>query len=627
MSDGLESERLDARLTTIPLFKGDEAKYPNWLRVFMSACDRQNCVEALRSTHAAALPANPNAGNLTDPQKLAVKKNKDAVNLLNTALQGDTMGLFITKTYTDAYPLGVAWRVMEGLRIRFNPKGIDTSVNYQNEMAAVSMRQKENPGLMIDKIEGIKARYTLLGVTIRDEDLVARALVAAHPDYKSVLVSEKRLRDEGLTLDHIRECMKTLYDATYGSETKQTADESDKEMSLTNVTSDGVYFPGTCHTCGKRGHKQEHCTASIICECCGKNGHDESQCWFKAGNEIPDGQQDQAIEVLRKQIAEMKAASCAASRQGTTAYETQEMMLCQLDVDETRKRCYADCTSIVSSAHSVEVVTSYLAATSENVGEGKCPLVDAGEGKPAPSAGMKATIVRRSKSDEKRQVTKCPPELKTAKMPTRRSGKEKPADVAMMFRPNNKLKDDWSDPPKGEDTKIEAMSDGAKRATTNRQETMSDGVEKATTNRFETMPVKLDEDQGYDDTERSAELSLMKATYAGKSAVYAHSIARDKTTVGEGRDKGVLLVTELSEVDWIPSTTSSSDFTKLFYGTKLDMKGKRNLWSSKEQCENALSIKEVEFISRICFESKKTRGEGVTGQRLRGSGSGSELGY
>jgi hypothetical protein len=95
---------MDASLTTIPLFKGDDSKYSNWFCVFVLACARQKCAKALLPTHAAALPADPESATLTDAQTLAVKQNDDAIHLLNTSLQGDTMGLFVILTYTTAYP-------------------------------------------------------------------------------------------------------------------------------------------------------------------------------------------------------------------------------------------------------------------------------------------------------------------------------------------------------------------------------------------------------------------------------------------------------------------------------------------------------------------------------------------
>jgi hypothetical protein len=48
---------------------------------------------------------------------LALKENRMPMSLLNTALVGDALGLFITKTYTNEYPHGTAWMAWKGFKI------------------------------------------------------------------------------------------------------------------------------------------------------------------------------------------------------------------------------------------------------------------------------------------------------------------------------------------------------------------------------------------------------------------------------------------------------------------------------------------------------------------------------
>jgi hypothetical protein len=44
------------------------------------------------------------------------------------------------------------------------------------------MKRREDPGDWIDELEGVSARYTMLGVKVAKEALIAKALVAAHDD-------------------------------------------------------------------------------------------------------------------------------------------------------------------------------------------------------------------------------------------------------------------------------------------------------------------------------------------------------------------------------------------------------------------------------------------------------------
>jgi hypothetical protein len=106
---------------TIPPFRGDKAQYPNWLRIFTSACYLHDCAEALNPSHADALPPLPDSAVLTEAETKAVKESTIAMHLLNTALDGDAMGMFIIDFYTPENPLGVAWRVMIALSKRYNP--------------------------------------------------------------------------------------------------------------------------------------------------------------------------------------------------------------------------------------------------------------------------------------------------------------------------------------------------------------------------------------------------------------------------------------------------------------------------------------------------------------------------
>jgi hypothetical protein len=266
---------------TIPLFRGDEAHYPNWLRIFTSACYLHDCAEALQPSHADVMPPLADSAVLTEAETKAVTKNAIAMHLLNTALEGDVMGMFIIDSYTPEYPLGVAWKVMIALSKRFNPDSkLDKMVNFIKEIDAITMKRREDPGNLIDKLEGISARYTISGVAVPKEALIARALVAAHDDYKDVLVAAKLAKGDDLTLEEIRSYMVTLYEAMHGHAAPKAADMSTRSRNR---------LPRRRYACGY----------------CSKKGHDESTCWFKPGNKVPV----HAISLLQKELARLRSAS------------------------------------------------------------------------------------------------------------------------------------------------------------------------------------------------------------------------------------------------------------------------------------------------------------------------------
>ena len=46
----------DARLNTVPVFKGEKLLYPDWKRTFESVAEYRGCAEALLATHEASMP-------------------------------------------------------------------------------------------------------------------------------------------------------------------------------------------------------------------------------------------------------------------------------------------------------------------------------------------------------------------------------------------------------------------------------------------------------------------------------------------------------------------------------------------------------------------------------------------
>ena len=209
----------DARLNTVPVFKGEKQLYPDWKRTFESVTDFRGCAYALLATHEAKMPETFET-ELTDDAsgkllKKAVDKNKAAMAMLNIGLKGKAMGLLVTGSYTPAWPRGRAWVVMAALERRFNPKGLSKTVNYTNEVAAVKMKAKENPSNLIDTLHDIQVRYNQLGCTVQEENLVAQALLVAPDSYASSLLQLQREKDnakEDVKLEGVREVMEMLYD-------------------------------------------------------------------------------------------------------------------------------------------------------------------------------------------------------------------------------------------------------------------------------------------------------------------------------------------------------------------------------------------------------------------------------
>jgi hypothetical protein len=121
MASDIETDDMgrSSRLSSVPLFKGEKLKFPDWARRFAAVCEQKHCADALEMDLISRLPVNPKieATEEADRKKhnLAIKESDMAMALLNTALVGDAMGIFVTKTYTTMYTRGVACLVWKGL--------------------------------------------------------------------------------------------------------------------------------------------------------------------------------------------------------------------------------------------------------------------------------------------------------------------------------------------------------------------------------------------------------------------------------------------------------------------------------------------------------------------------------
>jgi hypothetical protein len=98
----------DARLNTVPVFKGVKTLYPDWKRTFESVADFRGCADALLESHAAKMPERFDTVLTSDDpgkaKKKAVTVNKAAMAMLNIGLKGKAMGLLVTGSYTPAWP-------------------------------------------------------------------------------------------------------------------------------------------------------------------------------------------------------------------------------------------------------------------------------------------------------------------------------------------------------------------------------------------------------------------------------------------------------------------------------------------------------------------------------------------
>jgi hypothetical protein len=192
--------------------------------------------------------------------------------ILNQALKGETLSIYIIGAESTDWPDVLAHLVMTVLETRYNPSASMKNINLINKLMAIMGNKNAYPMVMVNKILGIKARYAKKGITVNDNDLIAHILVVAPPEYGGLLVSElTHLEGQmpGFTLAHIHQILKSHYDMTYDKaavEATKLANKADKDVTLTNVQSAktvaGQHFGCTCFNCSKQGHKADQCRSA-----------------------------------------------------------------------------------------------------------------------------------------------------------------------------------------------------------------------------------------------------------------------------------------------------------------------------------------------------------------------------
>jgi hypothetical protein len=223
----MANEDDSARANSIPIFRGEKKKYLSWRRSIRIIADAKDCCDALDADIAATLPSSGKV-ELKEDEKAKIKarmQNKDAMALLTLSLKGAQCKNIIQKFCTKDWPNGIAWRVTKVLEEWFNPSGIDKSISLTNELAAVSMGEKEDSAIMIDKLEAIKVTFDLFDEEVPEKTLVAHGLVVAPKQYGAALVAEKRQKGDKLSLEDVRSCMADMYAIIYGPAVKHKTDK------------------------------------------------------------------------------------------------------------------------------------------------------------------------------------------------------------------------------------------------------------------------------------------------------------------------------------------------------------------------------------------------------------------
>jgi hypothetical protein len=171
-------------------------------------------------------------------QARAKKKNAKAVVYYTLAFKSARLRAMINKAKTDEWPGGEAEMINTALIKKYRPGDIIAAAEACRRLNDGSMKNYDDPAILFEQLAGIEVAYAGTTIKITEQDCIGVVFATAAEKYHSVLTSEKRTKDAGLTMDDIEDAMHQLWRKGGGSQKKHTGHDGG-EMVLSA-------FGGTC---------------------------------------------------------------------------------------------------------------------------------------------------------------------------------------------------------------------------------------------------------------------------------------------------------------------------------------------------------------------------------------------
>jgi hypothetical protein len=190
-SAGIKSLRL-------PLFDGKhEEKFQVWRT-------RLEAYAGVFRLHAALKPGGEHTMPATDTtiidetttggkaEAAAKKRNTIDVANLNMSFTTDgAMALLVFKSKTIDWPNGLAWKIADALKKKYQAQDTMTIVELQHQLNKIMAKKAADPATLFEQLSAIKNQYNTATRKIEEEDLIAVIVDAAPEQYQSVLTNEQ----------------------------------------------------------------------------------------------------------------------------------------------------------------------------------------------------------------------------------------------------------------------------------------------------------------------------------------------------------------------------------------------------------------------------------------------------
>ena len=182
----------------------------------------------------------------------------------------------MSATMSTDYPRGTAYGIMELLKEEFHPQDKLSTVEIKTKLAAVSMRERENPTTLFEQIDTIKqlADSNPQGYKLNDDECITQITTRAPDEYSSVLtntMAAASIAGNPVKSGDLKTVMKAYWRLKYnviGGAKKGKNRNREVEISLL-----ASGFGGKCYECGDTGHRAVNCPSKKNCN---RNGYDKS---------------------------------------------------------------------------------------------------------------------------------------------------------------------------------------------------------------------------------------------------------------------------------------------------------------------------------------------------------------
>ena len=291
------------------VFDGDERKFELWLVRFMGHL-------RIQKLHATVLAA---------PDKdVDAAKNAEAFAELTQYLDDRSLSLIMREAADDGR------RALIILKEHYRPKGKPRVITLYTELTSLNKDPKDSVTDYIIRAENIAAALKETGETISDGLLVSMVLKGLPVEFKpfTTVITQK---EKPLTFAEFKVALRNFEDTEKVSESDVNSSVLKVNSASGNVSGNhgnsrhgGQKFPGTCYSCGTKGHKAVDCRkktgnggkSSRWCEHCRTSAHDTKFCRkFKSRNsaKLVDDVDTAYSSVRPKESAKFDHCSCGGA--------------------------------------------------------------------------------------------------------------------------------------------------------------------------------------------------------------------------------------------------------------------------------------------------------------------------